>query len=171
MSHLKARNAAENNRAYTVLREVIRNSDNAYSSHIADELNTSQGDVSHILTTLKSVDIVEKSKKTRAQYYKFNPKKAMHYMRKEKYRNNFSINENFISFIENYVELYVRFNKRSTILDMLREDLVTMLSGHALDSKLPEYLESFLEDIGSDRHLYDKKNRKIIQTAIKKTER
>lgn len=165
MSHLKPENAPTNSRAYRVFREVIKDPENAYSSNIAERMEISQGDASHILTVLAKKKMLQKGKKTRAQYYKPNYKAISEYQAKI-LDSEETISENIL---KEYLDLYVKFNKESTIQEMLRDDFITIFSAYRKYRGTDHEVIDFLESL-ENSELYDRRFFEIAETVIEESE-
>lgn len=166
MSHLKPENAATNKRAYKVFRNVIKDPDNAYSSKIAERMEISQGDVSHILTVLTEEELLQKGKKTRAQYYKPDHTGLVKYQAKLLGSDNNLDTE----ILENYVNLYIRFNRHSSLKEMLCDDFISIF----LDYSNKEDVEShevyeFINSLDT-AELYDRRFFEIAEKVIEDSE-
>ena len=65
-------NVLTGERAYQVLKRISESEEGSYGTEIAEEIDTTQQVVSEIISILKEMELVEKGKRTQAQYYEVN---------------------------------------------------------------------------------------------------
>jgi predicted transcriptional regulator len=69
-----AENLWKSDLAINVLKEIKTSEEGSYSTRIADNLNKEQSSVSRLISALEERNIVEKGKRTKAQYYEVTDK-------------------------------------------------------------------------------------------------
>ena len=67
-------NVLTGKRAYQVLKNICRAEDGSYSTKISNKIGTTQQVVSEIIKILKDLGLIQKGKRTQAQYYEINLK-------------------------------------------------------------------------------------------------
>lgn len=173
-SHIMAydrQNVLTGERAYQVLREIAKNEDGSYSSEIARNIETTQQVVSEIIKILREdFQVLEKGKRTQAQYYEINydgfytffldvlsdallEKETEELESELEDEANFreilqdnSLQSNLKPFLKEYVRHYLRLRETSTLQEMLFDDFFEGL--RSIDnSDIPEWLKTLDESV------------------------
>lgn len=166
------KNVITSERPYDVLRELSNNiEEGSYATEIADTLDSNQQNISEIINNLEKVGLVEKGKRTRAQYYRVSPEGAFDLFLRlwleklegtelegaikrdlEKAAEEFDNGPGAIVLLYNYINRYTQSIESSTIEKMLVEDFYDDLEFIVNGVKSPE-VEHSNPDYSLDKEL------------------
>jgi predicted transcriptional regulator len=167
MGTFSEKRAKEGEYAYKIFAELIKKDEGSYATEIADIIGKGGSEeATRALNRMEDMGILKKNRKGRAQYYQPDWKSIINQIQ-DLFESQPHLPQNFI---EHYTSNYVQLNQSSTIQRMFREDLVTEIRAfrHYKDD-LPDFLEDFLNELGAEADLYDRRTYEVLETAIEKT--
>jgi len=133
---------------YRVFREAVIEDEGVYSSRLYREGTVgSREDANRLLSKLNQMDLMEKGRRTKAQYYVPNWEGVAEYI-SELFSSETSLP---VEFVKRYIEVYVREHQTSTLAEMLSDYLASSLRSY-LDSgyELPDAVMEFVKESGID---------------------
>jgi hypothetical protein len=153
--------------SYKIFRELVKKDEGSYATEIADIIGKGGSEeATRALNRMEDIGILKKNRKGRAQYYQPDWEAIVDQL-PEFYESEPVLPKKFL---QEYVSSYIQFNQSSTLQKMFREDLVTEIKAFRhYNDELPGFLEEFLDELGSEAELYDRRTYQVLETAVEKT--